>query len=64
MVVAAPYVLTAVGVGIGLAAYVGLTRLMSSLLYGTSPLDPATFLAMPVVLGAAAALASYLLMMR
>ncbi|HSL82300.1 MAG TPA: hypothetical protein VLF66_05955, partial [Thermoanaerobaculia bacterium] len=29
----------------GLAAAVGLTRLMSALLYGVAPLDPATFVA-------------------
>ena len=33
---------------------------MQSLLFGISPLDPFTFAAMPVVLAAAAVLASYL----
>jgi len=51
--------LAGVGVVIGLAAAAGLTRLMSSLLFGTSALDPATFLATPVVLAAAAVIASY-----
>jgi len=51
--------LAGTGVVIGLAAARGLTRLMSSLLYGTSPMDPATFVAMPIVLAAAAALASW-----
>jgi predicted permease len=37
--------LTGVGVVVGLAAAVGLTRLMSALLYGVAPLDPATFAA-------------------
>jgi ABC-type lipoprotein release transport system permease subunit len=35
-------------------------RLMRTLLFGISPLDPLTFLAVPVALAAAAALASYL----
>jgi len=33
---------------------------MRSLLFGISPLDPVTFTAMPIVLAAAAVLASYL----
>ena len=33
---------------------------MSSLLFGISPLDPITYLAAPVLLAAAAVLASYL----
>ena len=33
---------------------------MKSLLFGISPLDPLTFVAVPLVLPAAAALASYL----
>jgi predicted permease len=49
-----------VGVAIGLAAAVGLTRLMRSLLFGISAHDPIAFVAMPVVLAAAALLGSYL----
>ncbi|MBI4907356.1 MAG: ABC transporter permease [Acidobacteria bacterium] len=52
--------LAGIGVAIGLAAAAGLTRLMSSLLFGISPLDPLTYVAVPVVLVAAAVLASYL----
>jgi predicted permease len=52
--------LASVGVGIGLAAAAGLTRLMSSLLFGISPLDPLTYAAVPPVLLTAAVLASYL----
>src|SRR5262249_13973518 len=48
------------GVAIGLAAAAGLTRLMSSLLFGISPLDPLTYVAVPMVLVAAAVIASYL----
>jgi len=36
-----------------------LTRLMSRLLFGVGALDPITFAAMPVVLGAVAMLACY-----
>jgi ABC-type antimicrobial peptide transport system permease subunit len=52
--------LAGIGVAIGLAAAVGLARLMKSLLFGISPMDPLTFAAVPVVLAAAAALAGYL----
>ena len=44
----------------GLGAAVGLTRLMSSLLFGISPLDPPTFVAVSLLLMTAAVLASYL----
>jgi predicted permease len=52
--------LAAIGAAIGLLAAAGLTRLMSSLLFGVSPLDPITYMAVPCVLVAAAILASYL----
>ena len=52
--------LAGIGVAIGLAAAIGLMRLMKSLLFGISPLDPFTYAAVPVVLVAAAVLASYL----
>jgi ABC-type lipoprotein release transport system permease subunit len=48
------------GVGIGWVAAIGIVRLMTSLLFGVGPLDPVTFVAVPVVLAAAAMLASYL----
>jgi predicted permease len=53
-------VLAGVGVATGLGGAAGFTRFMQSLLFGVSPLDPITFTAMPVVLAAAAVLASYL----
>jgi len=53
-------VLAGIGVALGLAAAAGLTRLMSSLLFGIKPLDPLTYAAGALLLGLAAALASYL----
>jgi hypothetical protein len=53
-------VLAGIGVAIGLAAAAGLTRLMSTLLYGVTPLDPVTYVAVPLVLIGATVLASYL----
>jgi putative ABC transport system permease protein len=51
--------LAAIGVVAGLGAAVALTHLMSSLLFGIGPLDPATYVAVPGILLIAAALASY-----
>jgi hypothetical protein len=51
--------LAGVGVAIGLGAAAGLTRLMSTLLYGISPLDPMTYAVVPIILVAATVLASY-----
>jgi predicted permease len=51
--------LAAIGAVIGLAAAAGLTRLMSSLLFGVTAFDPVTYSLVAAVLIAAAALASY-----
>ena len=48
------------GVVVGLAAAAGLTRLMSSLLYGVNPVDIPTFGAVALALSAIALVASYL----
>ena len=53
-------IVAGIGVAIGLGAAAGVTRLMRSLLFGISPLDPITFAAVPIVLAAAAVLATYL----
>ena len=53
-------VLSALGIGIGAVAAAGLTRLMTSMLFGVNPLDWVTYLAVAVGLGATALLASYL----
>ena len=49
-----------IGVGIGLAAALGVTRLMSSMLYGVRPTDLATFAAVSLLLATVAVLASYI----
>jgi predicted permease len=51
--------LAAIGIACGLAAAAVCTRLMSSLLFEVSPLDPLTFAGVPLMLVLAAALASY-----
>ncbi len=48
------------GIVIGLVAAAVVANLMRSLLFGVSPLDPMSFAAVPVILIAAATLASYL----
>jgi predicted permease len=52
--------LTGIGVGLGLCAAGVVTQSMKSLLFGISPLDPVTYIAIPLVLIASAVLASYL----
>jgi predicted permease len=48
------------GLAVGLLAAFGLTRLMSSLLFGVSPVDPITFASVAATLAAIALVASYL----
>jgi putative ABC transport system permease protein len=52
--------LSVVGIAAGLAGAAGLTRLMSALLFGVSPMDPATYAAVAAGLAGTALLASYL----
>jgi len=52
--------LTGVGVTFGIVAALALTRLMSSLLFGIEPTDPATFAVASISLLSAAAVSSYL----
>jgi putative ABC transport system permease protein len=52
--------LAGVGAALGLVAAAGLTRLMSSLLFGVSALDPVTYAAVSALLIVAAVAASYL----
>jgi ABC-type antimicrobial peptide transport system permease subunit len=60
MFVRSALVLAGVGTAVGLGAAATLMRLMQTLLFGISPIDPVTFTAVPVALVAAATLASYL----
>jgi len=60
MVVGQAMVLAAGGVGLGLVASFVLTRLMSSLLFGVRPVDPATYAVVAALLAAVAAAASWM----
>ncbi|KAA6459049.1 ABC transporter permease [Acidobacteria bacterium AB60] len=60
MFVRSALLLTMLGIGVGICAAAGLTQAMRALLFGIGPLDPLTYVAVPLVLGVAAALASYL----
>jgi macrolide transport system ATP-binding/permease protein len=51
--------LTFVGIGIGLAGAFGVTRVLSSILYGISATDPISFVGVALVLSMVALLASY-----
>jgi putative ABC transport system permease protein len=42
--------LASVGISVGVVASFALTRLMSDLLFGVSPTDPATFIVIPLIL--------------
>jgi putative ABC transport system permease protein len=60
MFVRSALAMTAIGVGIGVVSAAGLMQLMKSLLFGISPLDPVTYVAVLSVLAVSAVLASYL----
>ncbi len=60
MFVRSALVLAGLGIAVGLIAASALVQLMKALLFGVSPLDPWTFIIVPVVLTAAAMLASHL----
>ncbi len=64
MVLRQGMILAGSGVVIGLIVAMGLTRLMSSLLYGVEATDPVTFGVVAAVLSAVALLASYLPALR
>lgn len=52
--------LTGIGVVSGLGASILVARLLKTLLYGVSPMDPLSFAVVPLILGVAAVLASFL----
>jgi len=60
MFVRSALLLTGSGVAIGLGTSAALMQLMKSLLFGISPLDPFTYITVPLVLAISAGLASYL----
>ena len=60
LVVGEGMTLVVIGMSIGLALALGATRALTSFLFGVSPLDGLTFVAVALILGAAAFLASYL----
>jgi predicted permease len=60
MFVRSALALAGLGIAVGLIAASAVVQLMKALLFGVSPLDPWTFITVPLVLTAAAALASHL----
>ncbi len=52
--------MAAAGIAVGAVVSIAVANLIASLLFGTTPTDPTTFVAMAVLLGAVAALAGYL----
>ena len=52
--------LVAIGLVLGVGAALALTRLMSTLLFGVGPMDPITYVAVSLVLGTVALVATYL----
>ncbi len=59
MVIGQAFTLAAIGVGVGLVAAAGATRVLQTLLYQTEPRDPSTFAIAAVLLIVVAMLASY-----
>ena len=60
MILGQGMILAVIGIGIGLVAAYGLTRLMATMLFGVGPTDPATFVAIAVILATVALVACYL----
>ncbi|MGB9179654.1 MAG: FtsX-like permease family protein, partial [Pyrinomonadaceae bacterium] len=60
MIVGQGMALAAIGIVIGLAVALTLTRLLSSLLFGVSATDPVTFTGIALLLACVAFLASYI----
>ena len=60
LVVRQALLLVSIGIAVGLAGSLALTRVMASLLYGISATDRLTFVMTPLLLAGVALLASYL----
>jgi len=60
LVIGQQMMMTLLGVAVGLGVAFGLTRMISSMLYGVAPNDLSTFVGVPIVLGMAALAASYI----
>jgi putative ABC transport system permease protein len=60
MVLGKSFVITGLGLLLGIAGATALTRLLSSFLYHVRPVDPLTFVTVAVMLGAVSLLASYI----
>jgi ABC-type antimicrobial peptide transport system permease subunit len=60
LVLAHGMVVAGIGIGLGLLASLALTRIMSSVLVGTSPTDIVTFTGVPGILVAVAVVATYI----
>lgn len=60
MVVRQGMTLALIGIGVGLAGALGLTRLIANLLFGVNAADPLTFAAISLLLGTVSFLACYL----
>ena len=60
LVVGQGMTLAGIGVGIGLVAALGLTRLMTNLLFGISPFDPQTFVVISLLITAVSFAACYI----
>jgi putative ABC transport system permease protein len=64
LVVSEGMLIAAVGIGAGLIGALAVSRVMATLLYGIEARDPATFLAVALVLSVVAIIASYLPALR
>jgi putative ABC transport system permease protein len=60
MVLRRGVILAVIGIGFGIAGAAALARSLTAMLYGLTPLDPATYVAVTVLFVAVALLAAYL----